>query len=430
MYTLLIQTVIVLVCLTTSISSMESFSNHDGLLDDESVMLRILDSMEKLMTGGDQFNRNFYFNIRQCMSSFDSRLPEAQDSAWQGVINYWKMNGTSGDPWGGNPSFYFENNVTETDVEGMTIYEPCDYASNVVYYHDVIEFCGRRSSDNPFSLADDYQKSLGKVFSMLAMGSAFWHGSHTILAQQQDKKPLAAMAYLIHQGSLSTLTSKSPILHDLNDKVRARNAIEIIDDFQDMYLSLPVEEWHKKTELFDIPEYNLIFAGLVSTVLTVAFEPETVDIILHLLFSAFKLPDDLQDFLVNKYIPEIRNATSHIQIRDFEKAHYLGNALGSFSKLIYAFLWQERELTKSKLFLDPVVNYIGWVLLPRINHIANQFISYEHYDPQLQKGVNLYPGGDWCNPVIPHAKWHLQTGIGLVDLTYLADETSKLLATY
>ena len=35
----------------------------------------------------------------------------------------------------------------------------------------------------------------------------------------------------------------------------------------------------------------------------------------------------------------------------------------------------------------------------------------------------MYPGEDWCDPSAdaPHAKWHLETGIGLADWAHLAD---------
>ena len=37
--------------------------------------------------------------------------------------------------------------------------------------------------------------------------------------------------------------------------------------------------------------------------------------------------------------------------------------------------------------------------------------------------MGVYPGEDWCDPSAdaPHAKWHLETGIGLADWAHLAD---------
>ena len=47
----------------------------------------------------------------------------------------------------------------------------------------------------------------------------------------------------------------------------------------------------------------------------------------------------------------------------------------------------------------------------------------------MQLGINMYPGEKWCNPVIPHAKWHLQTSIALTDLTFLTDEMYRIFST-
>lgn len=393
-----------------------------------SPMLNVLDAMEHMMTGTSEFDRLFYQNLHDCMTSFDASLPMIQNAAWQGFIDYWNMGGTPSDPWGGFPTNYSEHNISTTNLYGMVIFEPCDYSSNMAYYHDVMEFCNKKSSGKSFFVMKDYQDAIGKAFSNLALGSAFMHGSNTILGRQQDRWPLRAVAYLIHQASLSSLTSDSSILHDLTDHKRARTAIEIVEDFQNMYLTEPVTQWYNTTESFDIPRYELSFAGLISTALTIGFDDDIVDTIIPLLIRAFNLPEELRNFVVNQYIPAIRNATSLMEFGDIERFKFLSNAIGSGIKLMYAFLWQERELTKSKFFLDPLVNFLGWELLPRINHIANQFVTFEHFDKQFQNGVKVYPGESWCNPVIPHAKWHLESGLGLLDLTYLADEIARLLS--
>ena len=44
----------------------------------------------------------------------------------------------------------------------------------------------------------------------------------------------------------------------------------------------------------------------------------------------------------------------------------------------------------------------------------------------VKDGHLIYPGDDWCNPQQPHSKWHLQSGIGLLDLVYLCDNMYQL----
>ena len=48
----------------------------------------------------------------------------------------------------------------------------------------------------------------------------------------------------------------------------------------------------------------------------------------------------------------------------------------------------------------------------------------------MQAGINMYPGETWCNPVIPHAKWHVETSIALTDFVHLSDEMFRILNKY
>ncbi len=70
-------------------------------------------------------------------------------------------------------------------------------------------------------------------------------------------------------------------------------------------------------------------------------------------------------------------------------------------------------------------NAAGAALLPVVNTLLNTLLPEEdfpHLNPALQLGRGVYPGEEWCNPApLPHAKWHLQTGIALVDFARLAD---------
>ncbi|KAF2367512.1 hypothetical protein FHG87_001742, partial [Trinorchestia longiramus] len=389
----------------------------------ESAMLDMLKSTQSFMTGSEKgFDSHFFQEVRSCMSTFDPNLPLAQDKAWQGIIDYWQMRGFPSDEWGKFPSHYWEYNVTVSSMNGMLIYEPCNYASNIAYYHDVIEICLRKHIGKPFSFSENYVNAIGKGFSAMAWGSSFWHGSNTMLGRQQDRKTLAVLAYVFHQASISALKSKSPILHDLSKTPRKKTAIQLIEEFQNMYLTKPVSEWYNITEAFDIPDYTLIYAGLYTTVLTLSFDEISVNTIIPILADMFNLPGDFREFLLDHYVPEIRRVTSDVHLSPPEHATFFFNTVGSTMKLVYAFLWQERVLTRSPLFLDPIVNYIGWELLPRVNSVANQFASFQYFDPHFQNGTNIYPGSSWCNPVIPHAKWHLESAIGLLDMTYLADE--------
>ena len=90
---------------------------------------------------------------------------------------------------------------------------------------------------------------------------------------------------------------------------------------------------------------------------------------------------------------------------------------------------KEVELTDSDFFLRPEVNEIGAALLPIWNVLTTQLTTFEYSSSEFQLGQNFYPGEFECNKWDPHAKWHLQTGIALVDFVYLSDELLRLLNT-
>lgn len=87
-------------------------------------------------------------------------------------------------------------------------------------------------------------------------------------------------------------------------------------------------------------------------------------------------------------------------------------------------------MTTDDVWLQPVTNEIGTFLLPLINGIGNNLNNFTYKDSAMQAGLNMYPGEEWCNLVIPHAKWHVQTGIALTDFSYLSDEIYRIFNTY
>jgi len=91
----------------------------------------------------------------------------------------------------------------------MTIYEPCNYVSNVAYYRSATRIC-----DYPdWSIGDNQINGLKRSFATLAMGSAMWHGSHTYVGYSFDNNMIAVISYLAHQAAVSSLPSNSSVLH-------------------------------------------------------------------------------------------------------------------------------------------------------------------------------------------------------------------------
>jgi hypothetical protein len=126
------------------------------------------------------------------------------------MLEYFKSNGTSHDYmnqtdyWGGctpeTPNTrcpvgdYKENKTGLFGEEKMIIYEPCNYASNLAYYHSATRIC-----DYPdWTADDDHIKGQKRAFATLAMGSAMWHGSHTYVGYSFDNNMIAVISYLAH----------------------------------------------------------------------------------------------------------------------------------------------------------------------------------------------------------------------------------------
>ena len=82
-----------------------------------------------------------------------------------------------------------------------------------------------------------HSKALGQVFSSLAMGSAFWHGSHTYAGNVADNRVIEVLSYLAHQATLDRLgpfVADKPVLTDLSLTKRPYSALEINDQLIDV----------------------------------------------------------------------------------------------------------------------------------------------------------------------------------------------------
>ena len=120
---------------------------------------------------------------------------------------------------------FSENRKGETfGRENIIIFEPCNYVSNIAYYHATTRIC-----DYPdFTIDKDYQIAMKRSFMTLTIGSAFWHGSQTALGYIFDNNFIVFTIYVAHQASFSFLPYESPILTDLSLNKRNTNSIQII----------------------------------------------------------------------------------------------------------------------------------------------------------------------------------------------------------
>jgi len=384
----------------------------------------MLDAMEQLLTGSTAgFDEEYFLELMECMALYDIDLPKAQDAAWAGMIEYSDSNGTPQDEWGGcldtgHCHKYHEQNATTQNFHNMTIYEPCNYASNVAYYHVVTQICKHKDLWN---MPQDYVKAILQGFATLAMGSSFWHGSHTYLGNVADNRFIDVIAYVAHQASVSNLPTNSSVVRELSLSPRSGNAVTTTQGLINMFSESPVDQWTDLILALDMPDYFTTFSGLVCTFLTLRLDSLSADLAIVTLMDLFKLPEEQREFILYHYLPELREAAGEIILSEETKLELQGNIESTLIKLIYAFLWQEYVITESPIFLNPIANVIGNTLIKYVNDYANSLSTFPVYDEALKTGEGVYPGSDRCNPVQPHSKWHVESANGLMDLMYLAD---------
>ena len=212
-------------------------------------MKKMLDDMQIHFSGpGSHFDNEFYDRLQTCMGKFDDLiLQESQNNAWKGMLDYFESDGTQNDymgrtdKWGGctphssDPRCpvgdYQEDTSVVWNKEGMIIYEPCNYASNIAYYHSALRVC-----DYPdWSVDNDHQLALKRAFFTHAMGSAFWHGSHTYVGYSFDNNMIAMIAYLAYQAAVSELPGTSSILKELSPTPRNKTGQEVSEQLVVMF---------------------------------------------------------------------------------------------------------------------------------------------------------------------------------------------------
>ena len=175
------------------------------------------------MTGQSNFDEEFYKNLTSCFDTLDSRLLMSTGSQWDGMIQYANAGGNSnvGDIWPQceTQSRWFESNCTTQVYGNIPIYEPCNYASNLAYYHTVTEICGK----DDWNVPETHVKTMGMVFAILAQGSAFLHGSQTKNGQAADSRINDLFAYVAYQAAIEGLgleMDDNPVITHLSNYSR------------------------------------------------------------------------------------------------------------------------------------------------------------------------------------------------------------------
>merc|ERR1719348_1658993 len=179
--------IVFLFCVSSSSAFLIKSENNKEEFDGETV--HMIDAMMQIMEGGGEFDRAFFTKLQTCMDTLSPELRQVSDGAWTGMVTYHATNGTGDDTWGSilnttDCPAYHEQNLTLQEYKNIGIYEPCNYASNLAYYHVVTMVC----EHTEWNLPKDYQLAIAQTFTALTVGSAFWHGSRTALGVMADNR--------------------------------------------------------------------------------------------------------------------------------------------------------------------------------------------------------------------------------------------------
>jgi len=393
------------------------------------------------MTGDKYVDHGLYRDLVKCIKETDAHLYTSVNAQWIGLKGFAQSKGNpaGADNWYPCDSdiephrMWHERNCTVQPYGNIPIWEPCNYASNIAYYRTVVEQCTRKS----WSMPQDSVNTIIKAYASLGAGSSFMHMSETFTGGISDVRVNDLIGYVAFYETMKALKMEGSVLHELNEKPRAKPVDQIVDEFMMMYINDPVEKWGPALNQADIGSLPLSMCGFFSGALTMVFDDKTVDTLVQALLKAFHTFTDRPELklCVEKFLPAVRNATSDQHFKKLDiltKAYFGRNLIGTALKLFYAFLWQEQifpaDSSMQKIILDPMVNEYGSLFLPTFNSwISNLEAKNMHYsDPNFGTGINFYSGEDNCN-WDPHAKWHMQTSIALTDFIFLADQFHGLL---
>ena len=126
------------------------------------------------------------------------------------MYEYWLSNGSDKDSrglpdhWGNRDDVWVEAKAHKGGKfgkwrgDGYLVTQPCNYASNIAYYHSVLKICKYKNWQYD-SLNSGYVKSLKRAYALLGAGSAMFHGSQTNVGSRFDNDLIALISYLGHQ---------------------------------------------------------------------------------------------------------------------------------------------------------------------------------------------------------------------------------------
>ena len=171
----------------------------------------------------------------------------------------------------------------------MLITQPCNYVSNVAYYYSASSLCQKYKD---FTIPRSTVLMLASSFFALGSGSAFFHGSGTMLGCRIDNAPISQIAIASHQASVGSLEPGPVVWNampsgDVGEETL--DGVEVIKRFNQLFLG-DILGWDQA--ILDLNEnfqddYKVTFSCIVTTIARITLPKRLGTVLLKFLCAVF-----------------------------------------------------------------------------------------------------------------------------------------------
>lgn len=149
----------------------------------------------------------------------------------------------------------------------------------------------------------------------------------------------------------------------MNHTALNNTIIEVIDNVVVSLATKPPTEWKEVLDESDYEKsYYLTFGAIITNICAMVFPEVITEPIITWAANATMPTTFYSDFLINDYMPQAEEAYKNVHIPLTDKLNILSMALGFGIKILFAFLYQERDLLPPsihKIFDNPILIRIG-----------------------------------------------------------------------
>lgn len=396
----------------------------------------MLDDMVQYFEDDDEY---YYFpeqrfqEIMECMQQGSlPRTLEAHDASWRRIYEYYVDQDSQ---WGDSNLKYLEFDLDHPKTFGRSprqyeVLEPCNYASNIVYYSNAIRACENQWK----TFNKTTQQTLVTQFFTITAASSFFHASMAESLGNWDGSSVRAIVNFGYQMIIRGIASDSKAFLAGGPDVAQRPVREIVEivTYLPLNTSIPIPQWGEDY-LSTLPFADTLanafafFYFSCAALLPLGICETTFDSLGELV-----LTDDFgrKEFFFEQYIPEIRKI---VETENFPVSFWKGLPLAQrLAALIaetgYAALFAEQRGGFNFIVDSPILRTITNIINPVVTTLFGWCQNIGNSDTKGYNGQGEdYPSAKYCNRKSPHALWHQNSAKVLFSLMVFVDDLSDVI---